>query len=153
MLTLFLIANVCILLLVTVKANEKASGCPSPPASYAPCDCTEFPDDSQYLTLDCSYKHLGDSRVSKILDAFVNGSAPGGNRLTRLYLAENQLTRVPKQIKFLTQLRRLFISHNNIASVETGVFNFTSSLRFFDLYNNNVSSLTIAPGAFKSKTS
>jgi len=152
MLKKFLIANVCFLLLIAVKANEKASGCPSPPASYAPCDCTESPDDSQYLTLDCSYKHLGDLRVSKILDAFVNGLATGGNRLTRLYLAENQLTHVPKQIKFLTQLRRLFISHNNIASVEIGFFNFTSSLQVFDLYNNNVSSLTIAPGAFKSKT-
>ena len=102
------------------------------------------------LTLDCDEKNLTDDDAEQILQNFFSNSS-ASNRLVRLELSMNHLTRVPKSIRLFPQLSRLNLANNQITTVKSGDFNFTTtmdSLRI-RLSSNRIS--YIEPNAFLGK--
>ena len=121
--------------------------CP-PAADYAPCLCGENRGRPGTVYLYCYNQNLTDSQMSGILDAFL--TTPGVSPLGYLSMWQNQLTRVPTQIKSFNQLDAVYIYENSIASIGSGAFNFPDAanpVRDLSLYYNQLT--TIAPGAFR----
>ena len=148
-----LLAGYFIYLMLSLSSVEAgAIGCPTPDA-YAPCACGKYSNTSDTIFLDCANKKLSDSNVSNILDLFI--MTPGLSPLGRLDLYNNQLTRVPSQIKFFPQLEEIRLFFNAITSVESGAFNFIKPTtviypHYFVYLELSINQLvTIAPGAFK----
>ena len=122
--------------------------CP-PNASYSPCQCDEYnPEnvtDGIRISLDCSRHLLTDSKVSEILDSFLQ---PGVDPLGKMDLSFNKLTTVPDQMKFFPKLDYVSLFNNEIRSIQSsGAFNFLKTLTWLYLDNNQLAS--IAPGAFQ----
>ena len=124
-----------------MDSDRTAVVCPNP-NNYAPCECNDRGDET--VILNCRGKMLDDSRVSEILDAFI--STPGVSPLTSLNLWQNQLTRVPLQVKLLNQLEHLDLESNKITTVKSGAFKSNQLLSVF-LSDNQLTS--IDPGAFQ----
>ena len=72
------------------------------PIDIAPCVCLDGNGtDRLTLYLDCNNKNLDDTKLSLILNYFL---APGISPLGALILSQNQLTKIPDQIKQFDQL-------------------------------------------------
>ena len=103
-------------------AVEAAVVCPPSPTT-TPCTCTELtttPGTNGTIYLYCYNKGLLDWKVSEILDAFL--TTPGVSPIGKLDLEKNQLTYVPSQINFFTQLSTLSLSNNFMTTISPGSF-------------------------------
>jgi Leucine-rich repeat (LRR) protein len=85
--------------------------------------------------------------MSEILTSFL--TTPGVSSVAYLYLNDNQLTYVPREIKFFTQATHVVLDRNNISSIESGAFNFSGPLPLWVLELGANQLTTIAPGAFR----
>lgn len=133
--------------------------CP-PAESYSPCSCDEYnqqPAAADTISLYCAFMNLNDSRVSDILDSFVNATSAAASEyddaviispIAELRLEGNSLTRVPDQIRFLPQLHSVQLYGNNIEHIPSAAFNTTVNTVRIVLYLNQIK--TIAPYAFQS---
>ena len=92
---------------------------------YSPCNCFAR-DDGLTSQLDCSNRNLDDAMIEEILDAFHFVAA--GRLLGRLDLQNNNLTRVPEQIKLFKLLDKLDLEDNKITFINPGSFNFSQSI-------------------------
>lgn len=115
--------------------------CPQP-ADLLPCTCTG--NGAGTGVLECENQNLNDDLASRILDSF--NTSP--TLLYRVNMASNQLTYVPSQITFLTQLNLTWVElkNNKITIIRSGAFNFTNELNELILSSNLIS--TIEPGSF-----
>jgi Leucine-rich repeat (LRR) protein len=87
--------------------------------------------------------------ASDILDAFLN--TPGVSPLGGVDFSASQLTRIPHQIKYFSQLNYLNLAFNSLQSIETDDFSGTQkTLKNLWFQNNQID--TIAPFAFKSES-
>lgn len=97
-----------------------SNGCPNP-SQYSPCECNPTSGYYKTIELDCSGKNLNDSKTSDILQSFVK-NANNLLPMSRLYLRENQLTRVPDEVKYFQQLEYIFMETNQIRTIQSGAF-------------------------------
>ena len=135
--------SLMLILLLPSLVNADVT-CP-PAAAYEPCDCSEASSKPGTVILTCD--NLNDSKVSDILDAFL--TTPGVSPLGDLNLSNNQLTRVPSQIKLFDKLEWVDLLINSITSIESGAFNFPNAanpIRYLHLDDNQLT--TIASGTF-----
>ena len=134
--------------------------CP-PAESYSPCSCDEYnqqPAAADTITLYCAFMNLNDSKVSDILDSFVNATSAAAaskyddaviiSPIAELRLEGNSLTRVPDQIRLFPQLHSVQLYGNNIEHIPSAAFNITVNTVRIVLYLNQIK--TIAPYAFQS---
>jgi hypothetical protein len=131
-------AFACVLLVV-----EADVVCP-PFLTYAPCICVEISERPGTIFVDCWDKPLGDSEVSRVLDAFL--TTPDISPVGWVRLFNTRLTRIPDQMKLFPRLFWADISGNKIPTIDSGAFNFTENLEKLDLLG--VELTTIAPGTF-----
>ena len=103
---------------------------PCPPTELIfPCSCEVYgPETGNSLWVDCASRHLDDDEMSRILDAFVKHSDPGRFRL--LHLRDNQLSRVPQQVRSFSQLTRVNLGNNKIQTIKSDDFNLVSKADF-----------------------
>ena len=130
----------------SVNTNQ-SNGCSKPISYYQPCECTDWGDGN--IRLDCDDKNLGNAKVSRILKDFL--SDPVAAKLRSLWLANNQLTRVPPEIANLIHLQHVDLAYNMIHTIHKGDFNFgpKASGGSLDLRYNELSH--IEEGAFQGK--
>ena len=136
---------VCCFFLPKSSLLVDAAVCPSANV-ILPCTCSQYTTNTTQL--DCNSLNLIDSQASEILDAYL--SSPGVSPVGQLYLSNNNLTRVPVQVKSFTQLEYAILDYNSITSIESGAFNASDAanpLRYLFLDGNQLTK--IAPGAFK----
>ena len=97
--------------------------------------------------MDCASRNLDDEEMSRILTAFVKHSDPGRFRL--LHLRENQLSRVPQEVRSFTQLTRVNLGNNKIQTIESDDFKFPSENtgHSLELWLNSNELKKIEPGA------
>lgn len=100
---------------------------------------------AEYIQLNCNERHLGDANISRILDVFVF-DIKILNPIKILNLANNDLTRIPKQIRHFTRLKQLNLNFNHIQSLPPRALNLTTSFEVLGLKSNGMR--TIEPGAF-----
>jgi hypothetical protein len=112
------------------------------PNDYAPCICLDGRD-GLTLYVECSNHNLDDTKISTILNSFL---APGISPLGGLILTNNQLTKIPDQLKQFTQLTYVDLDENKISSLTAGTLSFTARIDAINLGFNQLT--TIAPGAF-----
>ena len=118
------------------------------PIDIAPCVCLDGNGtDRLTLYLDCNNKNLDDTKLSLILNYFL---APGISPLGALILSQNQLTKIPDQIKQFDKLNYVDLDQNKMQSVASGAITFTKLQNSISLGFNQLS--TISPGAFQGAT-
>ena len=125
---------------MTVSSVLPTDICP-PSTDLEPCRCGYL---FNRLAFSCYDRGLGDEKISQLLDQFI--STPGVGALRELYLWNNNLTRIPDQIRHFTELDDMDLSWNEIRLVKKGSFNLIQHLERLLLYNNMISS--IESGAF-----
>ena len=122
-------------------------------SDYQPCACDKIIAgiNPNTLRLSCGSKNLTDSRLSDILDAFV--SSPEISLLSHLNLADNQLTRIPNQVKLLDRLYVIHLENNLIRTIRSGDFKSTrqgsSSQDRLNVYLSDNRINEIEPNAFQ----
>ena len=93
---------------------------------------------------------IKDATMDRILNWIEKSSAKSANILERLSLNENYLTRVPRQIKRFTKMKKLTLDSQKVGihSLAYGAFHFSNSTTAtFSAKYNKISK--IYPGAFK----
>ena len=114
-------------------------------AVIEPCRCEslQYWNEEDKILLNCNGLNLGDEKISRILDQFI--STPGLSPFKELLLTNNNLTRIPHQIRHFTELNRVYLDYNEIGSIKKGFFNLNNPNRLSMTYNKiNY----IEPGAF-----
>lgn len=119
------------------------SYCPSPKL-IAPCQCLKI--NSKANQLNCSRRNLTDATACAILDAYLNTRSV--TPLQYLDLRNNQLTRVPRQLKLFPQLQTVVLDENTISIVRWDDFNLTARLKYFISLSGNQLNV-IEPGALQ----
>ena len=112
-----------------------------------PCTCQGKGGNDGSLILNCGNYKLGDANLSRILNYFL----PMKNKLGRLNLNYNNLTKVPDEIRQFDHIYSVDLDVNQIRLIESGAF------KFPDKVNEKGSSLSlqynpidrIEPGAFQ----
>jgi Leucine-rich repeat (LRR) protein len=111
-----------------------------------PCKCTpNYDPDGALVGLNCRNSSLTDSSVNEILDALL--AKPNSTSLSHLYLSENNLTRVPDQVKLFAQLKSVDLSDNRIAAIQSGAFESHQQQMMIFLNGNHIN--RIEPEAFQ----
>ena len=116
-------------------------------AVIEPCRCEslQYWNEEDKILLNCNGLNLGDEKISRILDQFI--STPGLSPFTELLLTNNNLTRIPEQIRHFNQLSGLRLDSNQIRSIKKGSFNsIDRPLSRLSMKNNMIN--CIEPGAF-----
>ena len=90
---------------------------------------------------------MGDQKASQLLQLFINN--PNVSPLASLYLAYNQLSKIPDEIAQLNQLETAYFHGNNINTIKVNAFNFTPTLKM--LYLASIAISSIEAGAFNGK--
>ena len=112
------------------------------PDDYAPCVCLDGRDGLN-LYVECSNHNLDDAKISSILNSFL---APGMSPLGALILTNNQLTKIPDQLKQFNQLTYVDLDKNKIPSLAAGALSLTAKIGTINVGFNQL--ITIAPGTF-----
>ena len=110
-----------------------------------PCTCGLY-DESDNVHLNCNNENLNDEETSRILDVFLNDNGVTYPPIGALGLSENQLTKIPHQIPFFSELNDINLSSNNITAIPTGAVNFRRTLGRLFLGSNPLNN--IEPSAF-----
>lgn len=111
-----------------------------------PCKCTpNYDSDGALVGLNCRNSSLTDSSMNEILDALL--AKPNATSLSHLHLSENNLTRVPDQVKRFTQLKSVDLSDNRIVTIQSGTFVSHQQQMMIFLNGNQIS--RIEPEAFQ----
>ena len=118
----------------TVNTNQ-LNGCSKPASYYQPCECTDWGDGN--IKLNCDDKNIGDAKVSRILKDFL--ADPVAAKLRSLWLANNQLTRVPPEISKLIHLEHIDLAYNNIHTIRKGEISFGPAGGSLDIRYNQLS--------------
>ncbi|XP_057376103.1 phospholipase A2 inhibitor beta-like [Daphnia carinata] len=88
---------------------------------------------------------LDDQMADNILNAMASSSA--ATALEMLWLASNQLTRVPAQLSSFSRLIQLDLSNNSFPVLSSGSFSFNAPVDYLYLESNTINS--IEPSAFQ----
>ena len=111
-----------------------------------PCKCTpNYDSDGALVGLNCRNSSLTDSSMNEILDALL--AKPNVTSLSHLHLSENNLTRIPDQVKLFTQLKSVDLSANQIVAIQSGAFVSHQQQMMIFLNGNQIS--RIEPEAFQ----
>ncbi|KAI9554619.1 hypothetical protein GHT06_019892 [Daphnia sinensis] len=89
---------------------------------------------------------LSDQMADNILNAMASSSSAASS-LEMLWLASNQLTRVPAQLTSFSRLIQLDLSNNSFPVLSSGSFSFNAPVDYLYLESNTINS--IEPGAFQ----
>jgi Leucine-rich repeat (LRR) protein len=116
--------------------------CP-PLEVYSPCKCFDNAYDDGALLLDCDYTAMNDQRISEILNAFLSDQTI--NPLRALRVENNQLTKIPDEIKLLPELQELYLYNNDIQIITADSLTFNAPEKIIGL---GLSVTTVEPGAF-----
>ena len=123
--------------------SKISAQCP-PEESYSPCNCYDNDFDDGALKIDCDSRDLDDQKASDILDNII-ANLGSSSPLRALRMENNQLTKVPDQIKLLPALQQLYLYQNDIEVITAGSLTFDSAE---DLVGLGTKIKTIEPGAF-----
>ena len=138
------------LLMIVVSVRAAEAECPSQ-AAVSPCTCHVCPSDGdQDLWLYCDNDQLDDVNASRILSAFISTSSKFVSPLREIFFFNNNLTRVPDEVRLFNNLDSITLGNNPIQSIESGSFNLTRKLNYLAM-GNSVNN--IRPGAFRSNHS
>ena len=88
-------------------------------ASISPCACKQyigngFPAFNNSIKIDCKGKNLGDSQISRVLNAFL---APGLSPIKEISASYNQITKVPKEVSKFPALLLVDFGSNRISEI------------------------------------
>ena len=114
--------------------------CPSADV-YQPCDCTIVGETQ--VALICDNKNLNDAAISLILRNYIV-AAGFDSPLALLSLSNNQLTKIPYEIVFLSNLNGLWMIQNQITTLTDGTFDSAAKLKYFSLAENQITSIESA---------
>lgn len=89
---------------------------------------------------------LSDQMADNILNSVASSSSAAG-ALEMLWLASNQLTRVPTQLTSFSRMIQLDLSNNSFPVLSSGSFSFNAPVDYLYLESNTINS--IEPGAFQ----
>lgn len=89
---------------------------------------------------------LSDQMADNILNSVASSSSAAG-ALEMLWLANNQLTRVPTQLTSFSRMIQLDLSNNSFPVLSSGSFSFNAPVDYLYLESNTINS--IEPGAFQ----
>lgn len=123
---------------------EITNGCLKNVSAYSPCRCLEHEGEGD-ISLSCYEDALGDNKVEQILNHFLVNNI--STRLTRLDLQSTELTQIPTNLPFFSQLKIIDLCRNNIQFIPRGAFNFSSKFHYLDLSSNMLT--RIEAGAFQ----
>ncbi|XP_048404634.1 wu:fc23c09 [Stegostoma tigrinum] len=84
---------------------------------------------------------------NKLTDVGVDGALEGMQKLTRLYMDQNNLSSVPKDLP--TSLEELMLNSNNISTMPSNVWANCKNLRIISLNDNRIRDESIPPDTFK----
>ena len=113
------------------------------PSTTSPCVCIEYLVDTIYL--NCGSASLSDTQASTVLNAYLTA---GISPLGYIYMANNQLTKVPDQVQQFPRLVGVELPGNKIATLpSSSTFNMNAKFARISLPMNNLTS--IAAGAFQ----
>jgi len=124
--------------------RRRKNSCPLS-KSITPCTCRGSGENGG-LTLDCNSQVLGDDNISRILSTFL----PFEEKLGRIHLSNNSLSKVPEEINQFTHLAYVELMWNRIRSIKSGAFKFPDKVvkpGYVDLGYNQIS--LIENGAFQ----
>ena len=119
----------------------------------APCTCDAYGanvvmhapmKENTFAAMNCAFKALDDTAVSRILDAYLGTS--NVSPLRYLALDNNNLSKIPEQIPRFNQLNYLLLNKNKITSLPSGSLKFGDTLWHLALAENPIDNLQ--PGAF-----
>ncbi|XP_072341045.1 podocan [Scyliorhinus torazame] len=82
-----------------------------------------------------------------LTDIGVEGTLEGMQKLTRLYMDQNNLSSVPANLPH--SLEELLLNSNNISMISSNVLANCKNLKIISLNNNKIKDESIPPGAFK----
>ena len=118
--------------------------CPSLDDFVQQCACSDLGDGT--IGLECGGAKLGDKKTSELLklSIYSHGVSPLGS----IDLAYNQLTRIPKELSILKQLKSVHLNGNSIRNIRTNEMPLT--VREINLADNSL--INIEPGAFNGET-
>ena len=124
---------------------ETSNGCLTNVSAYSPCRCRPVDEGEGDISLSCYEDALGDKKVEQILNHFLVNNI--STRLTRLTLQNTELTQIPTNLPFFSQLKMIDLCRNNIQFIPRGAFNFSSKFHYLDLSSNMLT--RIEAGAFQ----
>ena len=119
--------------------------CPSDD-SISPCKCNNIGESYGCLTLDCADQKLGDERISQILNYFL----PAEEKLSEIILCNNNLSKIPDEIRQFNYFSRVDLRFNQIRKIGSGAFKFPDKVnKSVKLYLSSNQINEIESGAFQ----